>query len=338
MKRYGFLILLILLLGGLVVYLYLSQKKSTLKQEISDFSVKDTARIDKIFMADRNGISVTLEKINGTWMVDKTFKARTDGIKTLLNTLYALKVKDPVGRAAYNNVIKDLATTAVKTEVYAGEEKLKTLYVGGPTKEHDGTFMMLEGSDAPFVTEIPGFQGYLSTRFFTDKVLWRKPEVFAYRLMDMRKVEMTLYNEPSSSFSIDIEADNENQKFVLRLHDSRGKEIPRFDTATLVQYLGAFRSINYEFPANNVRPSKLDSALQKPVLSIRVTEKNGSQKLMQALALPVPPGSTDRGGNLINYDAERVYLLVNNNRKDILIGQYFVLDRLAVPLSSFLKK
>ena len=58
----------------------------------------------------------------------KTFKARTDGIKTLLNTLYALKVKAPVGRAAYNNVIKDLATSAVKTEVYAGEEKLSTLF------------------------------------------------------------------------------------------------------------------------------------------------------------------------------------------------------------------
>jgi hypothetical protein len=105
-----------------------------------------------------------------------------------------------------------------------------------------------------------------------------------------------------------------------------------------MQYLSAYKKVNYEFIAKQTSKTKLDSALSKPYLSLLITEHSSKKKKIDVLAIPLPPGSTNRGGENISFDDERAYVLVDNNRQEIFIGQYFVFDRLAVPLSSLLKK
>ncbi|HNQ61574.1 MAG TPA: hypothetical protein PKJ62_04215, partial [Bacteroidia bacterium] len=69
MKKKNLLILAFVLgLGFLSVYLIKRDDSSSIRTELMDFAVKDTSDISKIFLADRNGNSVTLKRQpDGSW-------------------------------------------------------------------------------------------------------------------------------------------------------------------------------------------------------------------------------------------------------------------------------
>jgi hypothetical protein len=61
-------------LPALSIYIYKSKgKTSTIDKEASAFKYKDTAAIDKIFLADKDGKQVLLEKKSQGWMVDEKY-------------------------------------------------------------------------------------------------------------------------------------------------------------------------------------------------------------------------------------------------------------------------
>ncbi|NTV83891.1 MAG: hypothetical protein HGA23_06265, partial [Bacteroidales bacterium] len=74
-NRITLIIVLILLLAaaGLII----TNSYTTLKKDVSDFSVQDTASITKIFLADKNNNEVTLERSpEGGWLVDGKYSAQ----------------------------------------------------------------------------------------------------------------------------------------------------------------------------------------------------------------------------------------------------------------------
>jgi len=149
----------------------------------SDFAIEDTASIDKIFISNSAGEKVTLIKGEKEWLVEGKNKARPESIDVLMTTFNKIAIKSPVSKAAFPNVVKSLATNAVKVEIYQGDESpSKVYYVGEATQDHQGTYMLLETegekSTEPFVMHIPGFYGYLTTRFFANPMQWRDAAVF----------------------------------------------------------------------------------------------------------------------------------------------------------------
>lgn len=68
MKKSTIVILAILLaLTGFSIYVYKNKNKTTtIDKEASDFKYKDTAGIDKIFLADKEGKQLLVERtVNG---------------------------------------------------------------------------------------------------------------------------------------------------------------------------------------------------------------------------------------------------------------------------------
>ena len=53
MKKNLLPILLLLVLGGAAAYFYLTKSGSTLQPELTNYALKDTAAITKIFLADK---------------------------------------------------------------------------------------------------------------------------------------------------------------------------------------------------------------------------------------------------------------------------------------------
>jgi hypothetical protein len=324
------------LLLALSTWLLLRQNKSTLKSKVADFAVKDTASITRIFLADKFGNRVQLERqAGGKWMLEGGSPARTETIRNLLETLSSLSVRMPVGRAAYNNIIKLLAAEGVKCEVYKGEELVKTLYVGSPTQDYEGTYMMLAGSDAPYVVEIPGFHGYLTTRFSAVADEWRSNVVFNTSFKELASVRVENLRKPEESYEVVVENQGPAKRVgrLYRLNPSR-VPVSYTDTARVNAYLMSFGSVNYELPANRIRPSKRDSVLQLSVFRISVTNTKGKTQQATLYLKPVGAGEDlDRAGNHINYDVDRLYASKGDNRKDLYIVQYFVFDPLTAPLT-----
>ena len=61
MKRNRIAIILVILLGGASIWFVINNHNGTIKETLTDFSVADTASINKIFLANKNGNTVTLE-------------------------------------------------------------------------------------------------------------------------------------------------------------------------------------------------------------------------------------------------------------------------------------
>lgn len=325
-------LLIMLTLGAIAFYVYQQRGSGTIKPELHNFAVADTARISKIFMADKTGQSVLLErKSTSEWTVDNTHKARKDAIDVLLKTIKRVEMKAPVAKTAHNNIVKLLAGKSTKVEIYEGDKKVKTYYVGDATKDNQGTYMLLDGSSSPFVCHIPGFIGYLSSRYITRSLEWRDSQIFGYSLPEIAEVVVDFHNEPERSFKI---THSENRVVQLfRLHPSQ-ELVSNMDTVFVKRYLLNYRNIRFE----GIQPydaARVDSIVNSPpYFTISVTNRNGEQKSVTAYRLPANPGSIDINDNPLIWDTDRMHGMINGNDKEIALIQYFTFDRLTVPIKS----
>jgi hypothetical protein len=339
MKNNKVLYILLAVLLAIAAYYFYTNKTGTLNERegvLSDFMIKDTASIDKIFIADAQGGKVTLIKVNGKWMVDNNYEARPDNIRLLMKTFYRIAVKMPVPNAAFNNVVKNIATTSTKVEIYQGDGRpSKVYYLGGPTLDHQGTYMLLEKdgvkSTAPFITHIPGFHGYLTARFFTNAQQWRDAVVFRYKPKEVKRITVKYYETPAESFVI------ENSENQLQLFDIDGKTpVANVELSKLRNYIERYQKIYYEMVDEESTKEKIDSVVAtQPFFSITVNSINGDSNQIVAYHMPNFRTLLDNKGEEFEYDIDRMYAYLNN---DLFIYiQFATFDQLRFPKSYFLK-
>ncbi len=341
-KRNRTLAILVVLLGSACFWLVVNNKKGTIKETLRDFAVQDTAAITKIFLADKNNKSVTLERTApGVWMVNGKYKARMDAVQTLLYTIKKVDVKEPVGKQAQDNVIKRLSGLSVKCEIYAGDDLIKAYYVGAETQDQTGTFMILidpetmKPSAKPFITYIPGFEGYLTTRYFVDERAWRELTVFKYDPANIQSVKVEVPFNPEFGYEVVVKGDN-----VFEVKSIRSQEkLPDVDPLSVKQYLSYFQNLNFESFENELSEKQADSVKQaKPINVITVTDKAGKTTSVKFFARnPKTKGEKDVNGKEILFDLERMNALINNG-KELVILQYYVFGKVMPPATYFQKK
>jgi len=336
LKKNFKLIVAAIILLGLCGYLIINYQKSTLKKELSDFAVKDTASIDKIFLADKSGNKILLErKPNFKWILNGKQDARIDVVNNLLKTVYKLQVNSPVGKDAFNNVVKTLASSGIKVELYSKGINVKTFYVGGLNQANTGTYMIIENSSTPFVVTMPGFEGYLTPCFPTHEYVWRGTSIFNYAYGEIAKVELYNFEQPQTSFTIEKQTSTGTKKINLL---ASNKPVANFDTAKVNAYLLQFKNLNYEGIADMVRPTRKDSAMQRPMFKLDVTVVDGQKKSITFYRKPVDKGMLNDAGIEVDYDVDRMFAIVDNNKTDLIVTQFFVFDKILKPVQYFLKK
>lgn len=322
------------ILSFTAVYLVTQYQKSTLKEELSDFAVEDTASIDKIMLSDKDGYKLLLErKANYNWMVNKEFEARPDAIFTLLETIKKIRVKAPVGRASFNNVVKKLAVKSTKVEIYQKGKVIKTYYVGGATEDLLGNYMMIENSSAPFIMHIPGFDGYLYPRYYAIPELWRSTNLIKLKLQDISSVKFTNNANPKASWEL-LQQNN-----IISLNNYQGNPVAAFDTLAARELLTRFNSVNCEGFVKDIEPERKDSILNSAPRSIfTITTVKGEKKELKCFTKKLMRETYDITGKLMDVDVDRFYAMLNDNKKDLLLLQNFVFDNLMVPIDHFAPK
>ncbi|MCB0380821.1 MAG: DUF4340 domain-containing protein [Flavobacteriales bacterium] len=337
MKNNKFLLATLLILVAIAVYFFVSKTSGTIKNELKDFAITDTASIDKIFISDYKGDKATLTRGDKYWVVDRAHKARPDGVELLLNTFYRIAVKAPVAKAALNNVITDIATRATKVEIYQGGDKpTKVYYIGGATQDSHGTFMVLENngekSSVPFITHVPGFNGYLTTRFYANPLQWRASNIFNYQPDEIASLEVTYSEKPEESFKIER---NVNQLTVI--DGLTNQPMKNVDTNKVYQYLGMYGNINYEMVVlDELSVEKQDSVRKTlPIFTINLTDIYGKSTKIVALHMPNYKEVLDDNGNPHPYDIDRMYGILNDEL--LLYIQFYTFDKITLPKQIFLK-
>lgn len=331
MTKNRIIIGLVLVLGVLAVLLVSRNSDSSIKKALRDFAVEDTASVDRVFMVRKDNKQVTLTRQNGHWMVNDRYVARPDAIENLLKTINRIRVKSPVSESMLDNAVRMLATRNTKVEIYNGKKLLKTIYVGGPTQDQMGTFMMLEGSAVPFVVHIPGFVGYLSSRFFIEETSWKSTQIFNYNFADIRSVSVINADEPGASFKILSPGEN---RFAITTPD--GAPIPGIlDTVGVRFYISHFEKVNFEFYADSLPQPLRDSLLAaKPYRTLILEDQAGQSRRLTAWKR-YANGKLDDDGNPKLWDDERMWALLDD--KSWVVIQFYVFKSLFANANNFVR-
>ena len=350
MKKNRLVLIILLILALLAVVLVLKNTGTTLKKEYSEFAVEDTATVTRVFMADKDNNSVDLVKgDSGVWRVNKDFKVRPDAMQILLKTMINVDVVEPVAKSSRNTIIKRIGARGVKVEIYQKvyrinffglfrlfpHEKLtKVYYVGSNTPDNMGTYMIMEHSDVPFITYMPGFRGFIAVRYSPRIAAWRDHTVFSIPISAIKSVKVDFVEVPG--FSFEVKKAGERSFALTSL--ANGQNIADFDTTRVLELLTSFNDIRYEALVTGFAKPKVDSILNsKPFHIITVVDNAGNQHIVKTYHRKNPTGETDENGGYVPFDRDRMYATINNARELVLV-QFFVFDPLIQPISAYIKK
>lgn len=332
MNRNIKILLIVLVIAVPVYYFVINKPWNTLKGELKDFSIKDTASITKVFLADKKGNQVLLQlNERGQWIVNNKYKADISKVNLLKSTMAQVKVRNPLAESEFNTVVAMMASNAIKAEFYQNDELIKAVYVGSQTPDNTGTFMMVEGSSTPFVTHIPGFVGYLSPRFNTEAIRWKTKEVFVTPADQIDLISVGYPQETEQSFVVD------NTGATPVLKNTSGEKIEA-DPAFLKYYLGSFASLYFEGYVEDMKPIQNDSIKKSPVFCVmELKQKDGSITRLEIHR----KGITRRSAVQINEEGERPefdidkYLAFLNDEKDVVYVQDYVFRNVLKKRSDF---
>ena len=313
MLKKNFIYFAIILFMAILIWFLSNDNKSTITLE-NNFSISDTASISKIFIADRNGITITLNRNKNSWLVNNKYEVRKDAIETILATINQIKIKRPVSKNAFDNVIRNLATTGVKVEIYTDKEvPIKTYTIGSSTSNHLGTYMYLAGSESPFVVHIPSFNGFLSPRYGIqgNKISesdWRSTNIFNLKNKRISRVTVNHFQNPEKSFTLITDS--------ITLFNNVGNTV-NFNRAKVFQFLDSFEQLNCE--SYKERKEKIEFSF--PLHDLIVNNDTLRTYVI---------GDTLFKEKKDNFNVKRMYATFNNG--DLMLIQDYVFNKVLITI------
>ncbi len=317
-KNIKILLVLVLLAG--VAYFFISRKPwNTTHTERKDFAITDTANISKIFLADRKNNKVLMEKDeNGYWKINGSIPADVQKVNLLKATIHDVEVRNPITEKEFNNVVANLASNAIKAEFYQGDKLIKIIYIGEATPDGTGTYMMIEGSNTPFVTHIPGFVGYLTPRFLTNAVKWKDKLVFNFTEDIISVIKVHYPSDDKLGFSI--------ENSVQPLVKSGNNILLDADNGFVKYYLSSFGGLYLEAYDDDMSESSRDSIIKRiPYCILEVKTKNELSKKLTVYLKGIDNRTKERyddEGNILPYDRDKYFALVDDEKEIAYIQDY----------------
>ncbi len=330
---------LILAFLGFGIYFYLIRNnESKFSETEAGFTIKDTASIGKLYLVANDGESILAERTDSGWMVNKQYKAMPSTLNAIMLTLNAQAPLYPVTKAAFENVVKSLATDGVKVEVYGRDgKKMKVFYVGGPGVNNIGTNMMMEGAHTPYVVQVAGFNGYLSPRFTTQLKDWRDRTIFNFPSEEIKSISLQYADKPINSFVLS----RENGSLTVKGDSNYTKNYGELNIRRAGIYLKYFTNVNCEGYLNGL--SDMDTTLKTAPKhsSIDIEGMHGQHQHMDIYWMAI----NRRSKNVLvsnpdipdDYDADRLYAVINDYKDTIMI-QHMVFQKIFRKAFEFYQK
>jgi hypothetical protein len=321
MKSKSLLYLLVVAVLSIIAGYFIYKKNATTIDPTKiSFAVLDPSIIRKIVITEPNKVVANLEKNeNGKWMVNGLYPCRNDNMKVLLDGIAKMRIKYPVPNGAINTVIKDIAILGIKVEIYDNNGLIKAYYLGRETKDLTGNNALLinnetgEPYEIPIVIEIPGFNGYISPRFFSDANDWRDLKVFETKIEELKKIEVKDNQYIDSSFVIENLGNS-----LFSLKKLSGENIVDFDTNTLKRYLVYYREGNvFEYLKDKKDIGfNLDSvAKTSPFVEISITQSRNSVKKFEFFRKPINKDAYKGADYSMISDPENVLVRINEPKE-----------------------
>lgn len=248
-KNKNLILLLIFAVLGFSSYYLIKNKnqKSSVNTWDRKFAVEDTKNISKIFLSQKNGSNILLTKNGNHWLVNNKYKVFPNTIHYLLDLIQQIRVNSIPHKNAYPVIMNEIATIGIKVEIYEGDNKIRTYYVGGVTEDETGLYCLMEGSEQPYIMKDNRAPANLRVRYDIKEEDWRDRAVFNIDIDRIEQVKIDYPRNKANSFSI------LKEKSSYALLDSDKNRIEIRQDKILKNFLEEFQPIQAEAFSNTHR-------------------------------------------------------------------------------------
>lgn len=307
----GTLIVLAVIAAG-IIFLIVRENQShdDLSPEAYDFAIDDTASIDRIVLWNRSPDTAVLTREAGIWLINGSYPARPDAIEVLLETLYRVRLRGFAPDAATTNILKSMATYGVHVDVFSGDQTLKSFTVGTETPDMLGTYFLRDGFGRPVAVHIPGFNGYLSSRFFLREDLWRHRVLWPNQ-EPVAAVSISYLDSASAN----IELINKDGSWTISGQPADGMKVQAL--------LKAIASSQYEgviIPSDGAFAKQDSLKALPPRVRVEVRRTDGSVNSMLLYHIPGDPEAITDDGLPQAFDPNRFYAFLDDRM--VLVQRY----------------
>lgn len=231
MRKNIIYLLIVSVLAFATYWFVFREDGQSFSQSEANFTVSDTSKISKIFMTDIQGNTVTLSRKDKEWLLDNKYIANWDMVNLLLTALKNQKPEQPVPANYHDKVVKDLATSHVKVEVYEADELTHKFYVGKDPAPNNLTYMLTQDAKRPFIVRFPFENAFLGIRYNTNSETWRSKQIF-YRNAPIEYVDVKYKDSVQYSFKVVQQGDklavSGNRTFTEPMNEKRVKSFLGF--------------------------------------------------------------------------------------------------------------
>ncbi len=245
MKKNTLLLLALVLAGSLA---YLASKKN--KGEKA-FDLMEDARfafpkeeISKIVIENPGIPKMTLTKRGQKWIINGQYEASRYVIDPLLTTVSKMELESIPSKNATQNIVENIKSKGIHVTIFDSKgKKAKSYKVGIESKDHSGTYFLMDGSKQPYNMRLKGFTGLMRNRFTGIVDLWRDKVIFREAPQNIKELTVEYHKKQNHSFRIKKEG---NGYKVQPLNDLSKKYDRKADPKKINAYLGAYKAIYAE--------------------------------------------------------------------------------------------
>ena len=292
------------------------------KTNEKNFAIPESNVISKIKMSDKSGNSILLKKNNENWTVNNKFDAWNHQVDYTLKVMEDIRIKSSVSEEKTDYVIKNIATSGVKVELFQENKRIRSYYIGGNTKDYVGTYMLMEGSTTPYIMHIPDRNpGILNPKFKilgtkVNENVWRAPIVINYSENSITKLVSNDLINPDQSYIVDLKN--------LKLYNFNLEEI-KIDTSLFSYWKLAF----IDLKCGSYKPELKKNEFEL-IKKIYITTKNTTDSLYIY-------DKNKFQSSLKEYNSSVEYKYASFNDSELVVIQNNIFNKVLINLEEFLK-
>ena len=283
--------------------------------------------ITKLVIAEKSGKITTVEKVDDQWVLNDKYDVGEDVMAMVLNSLSRVRIQYIPPKAAYENIMDEMGRLGMKIMVYNKRGLAKSYYIGGVTPDESGTYYLMEGSDQPFVMEMPGMIGSPRRRYIKEIDQWRDRAIFNVDKEEIQSIAVDFPKAKDYSFTVDV---NRRDYEVKPLYDSTEVINKEFNESSVEKFVTDISEVYMEAYVNDL--PKKDTIIRDyiPTYSATITNEDGSKRKVNLY----PYDEINDGKNYDVIEQESpivryyVYIQDENKGNDFGIAQHRIVKKM----------
>ena len=249
MKKYILITGALLVLGtGAWFSFRKASRRSTLEKLDLNFSVTDTASIDRILIEPVGGKHADLRRTeNQGWILNGKYRVAPVLMDVLLTTIRNVEMLRSLSPGEAQTALESFQKRGRKVQIFVNGSLYKSYLLGDDAPANKGTYMQLENGD-PYVAYLRGFNGFLSPRYDVRENDWRDHLLLSCSPEQIQEIKLSYKRFPQENVHLAFTGKK------LQLIGST-----RFDTAAAMRIFNSFRQVYFEKVLVGIPQKALDS-------------------------------------------------------------------------------